>query len=79
VVADFHRDAMKAALRALTAAHESGGVTALLGASGARRETSWLNYTTVTHTAELCLQIIARDGPGRMPKVRFELMRHMCP
>ena len=81
VVADFHRSVMKPALQALSAA---AGVTdhsarTLLGAGSQRTETSWLNYTTVTHSASLCLEVIARDeAPGGMPRVKFSLMHRLC-
>lgn len=58
----------------------ASGAPALLAAGGHRRETTWLNYTTLTYTSELCLEIVPRDdAPGGMPRVRFSLMRHMCP
>lgn len=79
VVADFHRAVMKPALQALTSAHGAdGGVSALLGSGGHRRETTWMNYTTLTYTSELCLVVGARDAPGAMPWARFEVMRHKC-
>ena len=78
VIADFHRAVMKPAQQALTAAHESGGVSALVSSGGHRRETTWLNYTTLTYTSELCLTVGARDAPGAMPSVRFEVMKYTC-
>lgn len=76
VVADFHRVVMKPALQALIAAN--GGLDALVSSGGLRRETTWLNYTTLTYTSELCLEVAARGDSGAMPRVRFEVMRHMC-
>ena len=65
-------------MQALTAAHESGGVNALIAAGGHRRDTTWFNHTTLTYTSELCLEVGARDAPGAMPKVRFEVMKYKC-
>ena len=80
VVADFHRSVMKPALQALTSDSAAEyGVTALVSKGQRRVETTWLNYTTLTFTSELCLEIVARDdAPGSMPRVRFSLMRHLC-
>lgn len=79
VVADFHRAVMKPALQALSAASAEHGASALLAAGSHRVETTWLNYTTLTHSMSLCVEIIARDdAPGGMPRVQFSPMRHLC-
>ena len=80
VVADFHRAVMKPALQALTSPNEPRrGVHALVSDGHRRTEVSWLNYTTITFTDELCLEIIAReDVPGGMPRVQFSVMRRLC-
>ena len=89
VIADFHRTVLKPAVHALTAAGGAGGAAGgeggaagggtLVETGGARVETSWLNYTTLTYTSEVCLSVTTReDAPGALPRARFELMRHMC-
>lgn len=79
VVADFHRAVMKPAMQALTMAHAEGnGVGALVRSGRSRHVTTWLNYTTITYTSELCLEVSARAAPGAIPSVRFQVMQHMC-
>lgn len=78
VVADFHRAVMLPALQALTSAHQSSGINALLSSGVYRRETTWYNHTTMTYTSELCLDVSTRDVPAALPTVRFEVMRFKC-
>ena len=80
VVADFHRAVMRPALQALTSMQDlSSGVQALVTQGRRRSDTTWLNYTTITYSGGLCLEVIEReDAPGGMPRVRFSLMSHMC-
>ena len=42
-----------------------------------RREVSVFNATTITYTAELCLEV-RPDAGGGTPTVRFVRMKHMC-
>ena len=50
----------------------------LVASGGHHRDVTWWNYTTLTYTSEICLEIAARDAPGGTPRVRFSLMRHLC-
>jgi|EP00900_Chrysochromulina_parva_P026861 hypothetical protein len=80
IVADFDRQVMKPAQQALASTSgEHAAHTLLYAASRPRVETTWLNYTTFTHTTSLCLEVIARDdAPGVFPRVQFSPMRHLC-
>ena len=51
---------------------------ALVTTGGHHKETTWYNYTTLTYTSEICLDVIARDEPGALPRVVFSLMRQKC-
>ena len=44
---------------------------ALVTTGGHHKETTWYNYTTLTYTSEICLDVIARDEPGALPRVVF--------
>ena len=80
IVADFDRQVMKPAQQALASTSgEHAAHTLLYAAARPRVETTWLNYTTFTHTTSLCLEVLARDdAPGVFPRVQFSPMRHLC-
>ena len=90
VVSDFHRSVMRPAMHALTAPPSADGSYAdsgdeatrgdtLVMSGGFRAETTWFNYTTLTYTSELCVEVRLReDVPEGLPHVRFTLMRHRC-
>ena len=80
MVSDFHRAVMRPALQALSSPTAADGALRLLAAGLVRSSTSWYNYTTVTYTSSLCLDVATRhDAPAGMPAVNFVLMQHLCP
>ena len=76
VISDLHRMVMRPAMQTLTAPTAHGGTVVTEG--GHHKYTSWANYTTVTYTSEVCLEIV-RGPEGGLPRVRFSRMQHMCP
>lgn len=83
VIQDFHKTIMKPALQRLTAAYAERGApaepVALVTTGDRLKETTWYNYTTLTYTSEICLDVTARDdAPGALPRVAFSIMNHGC-
>ena len=76
VISDLHQLVMRPAMQTLTASNEHGGH--LITEGGHHKSTSWANYTTITYTTELCLEVV-RSAEGGLPQIRFSHMRHMCP
>lgn len=75
VIQDFHHSVMKPAFSRLMLADEHGGT--LLSRGGHKRHTSFMNTTTLTYTAEVCLRVTRADA-GSLPTVHFEVMKHRC-
>jgi len=79
LLANFHQTTMRPAMQTLTVGNPAEGGRELLAADPrwVRREVSLLNSTTITYTAEICVEI-APDAGGGTPLVRFVRMEHMC-
>jgi len=77
LLANFHHNTMRPAMQTLTVATESGRELLAEDPRWVRREVSMWNSTTITYTAELCIEIVP-DAGGGTPRVRFVRMEHMC-
>jgi len=75
VLSDFHHSVMRPAFARLMLPDEHGGT--LLSAGGHRREVSVWNSSTLTYSAEVCLEVTRADAAS-VPAVRFERMRDWC-
>lgn len=75
VISDLHQAVMRPALQALTTTSEEGETVVTGGGHHAVK--SWLNYTTITYTAEVCLEVW-RGAEGGLPRIRLSRMQHMC-
>ena len=76
IISDVHQMVMRPAIQALTAPSEDGETIVIGG--GHHAITSWLNYTTISYTAEVCLEV-SHGLEGGLPRVQFSRMLHMCP
>ena len=80
LIADFHASSVRPAMQALVTADAEGNT--LLSGGVVRRERDWLssgglNATTLTYTADLCLEVTP-DPDGGTPRVGFSRMSYMC-
>ncbi|KAL1525390.1 hypothetical protein AB1Y20_020254 [Prymnesium parvum] len=75
VVSDLHQLVMRPALQTLTVRNERGDN--LITEGGHHVHVTWPNYTTITYTADVCLEITPSFDVG-LPRVRFSRMLHMC-
>uniref|UniRef100_A0A7S4BQ56 Uncharacterized protein n=2 Tax=Chrysotila carterae TaxID=13221 RepID=A0A7S4BQ56_CHRCT len=75
IISDFHLNSMRPAMQQLTAPDAHGD--SLVTAGGHHRETSTFNTSTLTYTAELCLEITQQEGV--VPSAKFTRMQQVCP
>lgn len=75
VISELHMLVMRPAMQTLTVGHHGEGN--LVMGEGRYETVTWLNYTTITYTRDLCLEVVHELDDG-LPQIRFTIMQDMC-